>query len=244
MKKQLIALAVAGALAASGTAAAERNATEENGRKELIGLGSGAAIGAIAGGPIGLILGAAFGGWLGDRFDHEQRGRLKAESRAETALAEVDTQRSVALGNEQQVRRLEAQLRAGERAQRELLRQAIDVQVLFRTADAGLDAESERRLMRIAELIRPLDGVAVHLAGHADARGDTEYNERLSAERAAAVREVLIHAGIPASRIVTSAEGARHASAAGDDRDAMALDRRVEMRLISEDESRRVVARQ
>lgn len=245
MKKQLIALAAAGAFAASGWAAENDSATKQDrNNKEAIGLGSGAAIGAAAGGPVGLILGAAFGGWLGDRFQKEERERIAAERRHDSARAEVDSLRGVVLDSERTVTQLEAQLRAEQRARHDALQEAIDIQVLFRTADSSLDSAAESRLARIAELIGPMTGVAVHLSGHTDARGDEEYNERLSEERAAAVRDVLMRAGVPERRIVMTAEGKRHASAPEDDLDAMALDRRVQMRLISEDESRRVVARQ
>ncbi len=250
MKKQMIALAVSAALMTAGAGAmakeryGERRSGEEVNKRELVGLGSGAAIGAAAGGPVGLLIGVALGGWLGNRIDQEHSGRVEAEQIADAALAEVASLRNVVLSNEHEVERLAAQLAAEQRAHRDVLQEAIDLQVLFRTADSSLDADSEQRLSRIAELIRPMSGVAVHLSGHADARGDEDYNRQLSAERAETVRAVLISAGVPGDRIVMTAEGTRYASASPDDREAMALDRRVQMRLISEAESRRLVALQ
>ncbi len=251
MKKQLIAWTVSAALAATATGALagersseERKARSDTNKREMIGLGSGAAIGAAAGGPVGLIIGMAVGGLMGDRMQQLHSGRAEAQQQAELASAEAASLRSVLVSNERDMARLESQLRAEQRAHSEILQEAINLQVLFRTGDSTLDPDSEARLTRIASLIRPMSGVAVHLSGHADARGDEDFNRQLSAERAAAVNEVLVRAGVPASRIVLTAEGTRYANAPTDDQDAMAMDRRVQVRLISEAESRRVAARQ
>ena len=87
MQSKLIVLLVSSALATTGWAGERHRAAkaERAAKEESIGLGSGAAIGAIAGGPIGLIIGAAFGGWFGDRFHHERSGRLAAERNAAEA---------------------------------------------------------------------------------------------------------------------------------------------------------------
>jgi outer membrane protein OmpA-like peptidoglycan-associated protein len=250
MKKQLIALTESAALMTAATGAmaqdrsGERRSGDESNKRELVGAGSGAVIGAAAGGPVGMIIGAVFGGWLGDRIHQEHSGRVEAEQVADAALTEVASLRNVLLSNEHEVERLASQLAAEQRTHRDVLQEAINLQVMFRTADSSLDADSEQRLSRIAELIRPMSGVAVHLSGHADARGDEDYNRQLSAERAETVRAVLISAGVPADRIVMTAEGTRYANASPDDHEAMALDRRVQMRLISEAESRRLVALQ
>lgn len=250
MKKQLIALAVSAALMTAAVSAmaqdqaGDRRSGDEGNKRELIGAGSGAVIGAAAGGPVGLLIGVAFGAWLGDRIHQEHSGRVEAEQVADAALTEAASLRNVLLSNELEVARLESQLLAEQRAHRDVLREAISLQVMFRTADSSLDEDSKQRLSRIAELISPMTGVVVHLSGHADARGDEDYNRQLSAERAETVREVLISAGVPADRIVMTAEGTRLATATPDDPEAMALDRRVQMRLISEVESRSLVALQ
>ena len=47
----------------------------------------------------------------------------------------------------------------------------------------------------------------ITLSGHTDALGPKDYNESLSGRRAAAVRDLLIAAGVSAEQIVTVAKG-------------------------------------
>jgi outer membrane protein OmpA-like peptidoglycan-associated protein len=120
------------------------------------------------------------------------------------------------------------------------LESALSTQVMFQTGDSSLDEESERRLAEIAGLIEPMDGVTVVLEGHADARGDADYNEELSAARADAVKESLIRAGLGSNRISTHAEGERYAKAGEKDLDALALDRRVVLSVVNLNSGNRV----
>jgi outer membrane protein OmpA-like peptidoglycan-associated protein len=72
----------------------------------------------------------------------------------------------------------------------------------------------------------------VHVEGHADARGNPEFNAQLSAHRAATVRDILLRAGVPAGQIIVDAHGETDAVASIEDIDGMALDRRVQLTLI------------
>jgi outer membrane protein OmpA-like peptidoglycan-associated protein len=237
MKKVLVA-ALASAFATTGW-------TADDGRTkhEAMGLGSGAAIGAAAGGPVGLILGAALGGWLGDRFDHERSGRLGAEAESADRRAEVDRLEARLGVSEREAARLEAALLAAERSHHDTLQEALDIQVYFRTADSTLNGTAEQRLTRIAELIAPMEGVVVLLEGHADPRGDEAYNEELSAQRAEAVRQAFMRAGVAEGRIAVTAEGESRSRADENDVDALALDRRVEISIVGRDGSPPRVAR-
>jgi outer membrane protein OmpA-like peptidoglycan-associated protein len=229
MRSKVIALVVGSLLATTGWTADKDNASKQ----ETIGLGSGAVIGAAAGGPIGFVVGAAFGGWLGDRFHHEKSGRLTAENRhadAETRAATLETRLS---GNERRAARLAADLERERLAHREDLQQALAIEVFFRTEDSALPGDTEERLAQLAQFIAPMDGALIHLEGHADGRGDEQYNAELSAARAGAVRDALVRGGLPAERIVVHAAGETGATAV--DVDGMALERRVQMRVVDID---------
>ena len=63
MRKNILVIGIIASLIAT-PAIAEGTAS----KKETIGVGVGAVIGAVAGGPVGFIVGAAFGGKLGDEF--------------------------------------------------------------------------------------------------------------------------------------------------------------------------------
>ena len=207
--------------------------------KERIGLASGAVLGGLAGGPLGVVFGAALGGWLGDEFDTQRHERDDLERRWEQARAEVASLNGLVEGSERQLAQVTSEYGRETAAMREKVREALDVQVLFKTGESSLAENTGQRLSRLAELVAGMDGMLLRIEGHADSRGAAEFNEQLSAERAASVRDVLLRAGIPASQIVVSALGEREARAAGEDVDGMALDRRVQLTLIpSADEGR------
>ena len=88
------------------------------------------------------------------------------------------------------------------------------------------------RVERLGEILGEFEDFSIVLEGHADPRGEATYNEQLSAERAAAVREALILAGLPADKITTRAVGEDNSTAQDGDLDAMALERRVDMRIV------------
>jgi outer membrane protein OmpA-like peptidoglycan-associated protein len=201
-------------------------------RQELVGFGSGAAIGAAAG-PIGVVLGAAFGTWLGSRFHAERSARLDFEQRWETASAQA-----AALEGEldASTRRAEQQARSSAariEGQQQMLERALEAQVYFRTGDASLAGDTEARLLALGAALARMDDVAIQLDGYADPRGDAAYNEALSAERAQSVRTALLEAGVPAERILLSARGEGDATTAENDIDALALERRVRLTIVA-----------
>lgn len=237
MQKKLIVLIVGSLLATSSFAAEGKGRAA---KEESIGLGSGAAIGALAGGPVGLIVGAAFGGWLGDRFHHERSERVAADRRHEEAQAKADALQGRLVGNERTMKLMEAQMANERIAHRRDLLQALSIEVFFRTEDATVDGATEQRLADLADLIGPMDDTVVQVQGHTDARGATDYNDQLAATRASAVRDALIRAGVPSERIVVTAAGETAATAAENDADGMALERRVDLRIVDLSDSSRV----
>jgi len=234
MSKRILLLILAAGLTATAWTAEKGAAPKE----EKIGVGGGAAIGAIAGGPIGLILGAAFGGWIGDRFHQERSQRLETEDTLEQAQANAESQNDLLYRSESELTDLRSEYSVQQRNYRGALQEALEVQVFFRTGQSTLQDDAERRLSRIAGLVQSMEGFAVVVEGHADARGNEEYNEQLSAGRAAAVRDALIRAGVSADRITSSAEGERHSSASEQDLDALAMERRVNLSIVDQRSNR------
>ncbi|HEY5624149.1 MAG TPA: OmpA family protein [Gammaproteobacteria bacterium] len=242
MRKLIVAI-IATTFAGSGWAA-ESN---ESKKFEHIGLGSGALVGAAAGGPIGLILGAAAGIFIGDRYDEVTAAQSEYEQRYTEAREEVaslnalveSSERQIAM-NERQISMLESRNSQDARAVRDAVQEALDVHILFKTDQTEVGGETQQRLMRLARLVAQMDGMAVQVGGFADARGDAEHNAQLSALRAASVRQTLIDAGVPASRITVDAYGEQRASASEEDLDGLAFDRRVQLTLIPTGSSERV----
>jgi outer membrane protein OmpA-like peptidoglycan-associated protein len=215
-------------------------ADERAHKEEAAGVGSGLAVGAILGGPVGAIVGAALGGWVGDRFHREATARVEVEQQYAAARSDLETLEREMRGSEQRIASMESKIRVEERKYREALQEALNTQIFFRTGEAELRADSIERLGRIAKLVEAMDGFVVRLAGHADSRGDEDYNAQLSAARAAAVRDALVAAGFPNSRVMITAEGESMATADEKDLDALALERRVHIELMSADEYGRV----
>jgi peptidoglycan-associated lipoprotein len=75
----------------------------------------------------------------------------------------------------------------------------------------------------------PLRDKGMKLVGHADPRGETEYNFALGQRRAGAVAAFIAGRGVSASRIATSSKGELEAS--GTDDAGWAADRRVDIML-------------
>jgi outer membrane protein OmpA-like peptidoglycan-associated protein len=228
MKNQIIMVLMSSILCAGVVQAQEPTQAS---KQEAMGVGSGAVIGAVAGGPVGFIVGAAFGGWLGDRFFERTEERdqyLTALNGTRSELATANDQR-LAAENELQ---LSAERHQAEESRwTEALARSVNVSVLFKTGESSVDADTAMRLGQLAGLINELGPVLVDVAGHADARGSEDLNEQLSADRALAVREILVSHGVSTDRITTAALGETYSGGEEAGVDQHALDRRVEIRL-------------
>ncbi len=234
-KTRKIVIALIGSLLATSSMAAPKNRAP---KEESIGVGSGAAIGALAGGPIGLVLGAAFGGWIGDRFHEERSARRTADERAVAASAHAGQLEQLLAASERAVVAKDAELFSERVAHRRNLQEALSVEVFFRTEESGVGGTTEERLTKLAALVEPMDGAVIRLEGHTDARGTETFNTTLSTARAEAVREALIRGGMPADRVIVTAAGETSSMAPEQDTDGMALERRVEMNVVDVDAGR------
>jgi outer membrane protein OmpA-like peptidoglycan-associated protein len=235
MNKRVIAVVIGSLLATSSYAGPKNRAPKE----EAIGVGSGVAIGAAAGGPIGAIIGAAFGGWLGDRFHQERSARRMADERAAEASEHADSLGQLLAVSQNAVAEKEAQLYSERIEHRRNLEDALSVEVFFRTEDSGIAGDTEDRLTKLAALIGSMDGAVIRLEGHTDARGTESFNTTLSTARAEAVRDALVRGGMPADRVIVTASGESGSTAAEQDADGMALERRVALDIVDvEGESR------
>lgn len=101
--------------------------------------------------------------------------------------------------------------------------------VFFDFDKSDLKEESQSELERIAEFLQANPAVKVEIGGHTDDQGAADYNDKLSADRANAVKTYLVKNGIPASRITTKGYGKRQPLVESKDEAARAQNRRVEM---------------
>ncbi len=206
-------------------------------KQEKIGAGAGALIGAAAGGPPGLIVGAALGIYLGENMHRK-------EVEIESLSAELTASRSEVLQLERDIGRMDRSLDTLsaelQRLQRysspemaSLLEAGIAMDLLFRTDEAVLADTTGQRLHELATTLAAMPGIRVQLDGFADERGDEDYNRQLSGQRVDFIRDQLIAAGVDASRITAAAHG--EAAAQDATADSYALERRVSLKLYTED---------
>lgn len=246
--KKIIVLGVLAALACAA-APARAGSPDSSKRATSIGIVVGGVLGAVVGGPPGAIAGMTLGGVATER---ELAARHNAELEAESAALAQAQQRLAREHSTLQARvtELDRQLDyerqlAAARPDVSELADGLAFSVGFRTDSAELPVGADGGLEALALLIAAVPGLEVQLDGYADPRGADQHNLALSAARAAAIRDRLVAAGIPADRIRLSAHGAIESGDANPDPDGWALQRRVEIRLERNPQSdgARVVAR-
>lgn len=103
--------------------------------------------------------------------------------------------------------------------------------LLFVRGEAALSLDAEAILAAILEDVGTRPVVAVDIVGHTDRVGRVERNDRLSQERAVAVREVLLARGVPAGLIHTDGRGEREPVVPTADGVDEPQNRRVEIRV-------------
>ena len=113
----------------------------------------------------------------------------------------------------------------------------IKIQVQFETADEKLVASEEERVL---ELIKPFASykhlLRFGLVGHTDNVGRKTYNDSLSFNRAAAVREILLRNSIAGKNIVYDGRGFSEPIAKNWNQAGRALNRRVMITISSWDD--------
>jgi peptidoglycan-associated lipoprotein len=104
-----------------------------------------------------------------------------------------------------------------------------DADAYFDYDSANVQAEAKAVLTKLAQCFTtgPLKGRKMSLVGHADPRGEEEYNMVLGGRRADNVRRVLTSMSLPSAQSSTTSRGEIDAS--GTDEAGWARDRRVDV---------------
>ncbi len=206
---------------------------EQASRKESIGFGAGGVVGAVAGGPVGFILGAAIGAKLGDTLHDKDEtiasldaAHRDAEISVHALRRDVDSLTSELDASTVALDRLE---RAAHPELVSLMEAGVDLDLLFRTDEHSLLADTDQRLAELGQRLATMPQVQIHLDGFADERGEATYNQQLSEKRIAYVRDRLVAAGVDPSRISEIAHG--EVAAAEPNGDSYALERRVSVKV-------------
>lgn len=106
-----------------------------------------------------------------------------------------------------------------------------DAEAFFAYNSANVREQDKAILTKLATCFSsgPLKGRRMQLVGHADPRGDEEYNYLLGQRRADNVKSAIVSAGLPDSSVSTTSRGENDAT--GTDDAGWAKDRRVDVLL-------------
>ena len=99
----------------------------------------------------------------------------------------------------------------------------LPVSVYFETAKFDLDAEAGAKISAAAEAIKK-DNLKIEITGYTDKRGDLAANEQLAKDRAVAVKNALVAAGVAESSVTMAKPFFVEAGAPGADADARRVD--------------------
>ncbi|ROH88692.1 OmpA family protein [Stagnimonas aquatica] len=167
----------------------------------------------------------------------DQRNAIRLDARtAEAEAAKSQAEQAIAIAQAQQQAALAArsEAEAAKAEAEELRRQMEDLQakqtdrglvmtlgdVLFATGKADLKAGSAERLNKLVAFLGKYPDRTVVIEGHTDSTGSEATNQRLSQQRAEAVRAYLLSQGVAANRVSAVGKGeslpvADNATAAG-----------------------------
>ncbi len=101
--------------------------------------------------------------------------------------------------------------------------------MLFRTGSAEITPEIAHQIEVLAQAVAKSPQLKVRVDGYADPRGTVDANMKLSEERANAVRDLFLAAGISNEVLEVNAYGKSQSVAS--DSDGYALERRVRLTL-------------
>ncbi|MDH3217862.1 MAG: OmpA family protein, partial [Candidatus Krumholzibacteria bacterium] len=117
--------------------------------------------------------------------------------------------------------------------------------ILFETNKADLKPESRRILDEIGGTLQQWPELKIEIGGHTDSRGAANYNQTLSERRANAVRDYLVSnfAKVKSGNLSVAGYGESQAIASNDTVAGRAKNRRVEFKVLNEEELKRAIER-
>ncbi len=188
------------------------------------GTAAGAGLGALAGVAIGAatksdkVAGAAIGGIAGAVIGNIWSKRMEAQKQAMEKATE-GTGVGVSRTDDNQ------------------LKLNIPNDISFDTGSAALKPELRDVLSQFAKGLGENPSALVKIVGHTDSVGTDANNQRLSNERADAVRDFIADRGVSTSRIAITGSGEREPIASNETAEGRAKNRRVEIYLREPDAS-------
>jgi outer membrane protein OmpA-like peptidoglycan-associated protein len=170
-----------------------------------------------------------------------EAARAAAEAQQQAAQSEAEKSRLAA----EEANRLRAQSEQEKSTLKEQLRQQLNTiletrstarglivnmsDVLFDTAKYTLRPATREKLARISGILLAHPTLKLEVEGHTDSVGGEEYNQRLSEQRAASVRDYLVQNGISMNNVTAIGFGKTKPVASNDNASGRQQNRRVEL---------------
>src|SRR5215469_2483440 len=156
--------------------------------------------------------------------------RAKAEAEAAAARARADAAskaaQSAAEAREKLLSQLNSVLATSESA-RGLIVNMSDV--LFDTGKYTLKPGTQVSLAKVSGILQAYPGLKLQVEGYTDSTGTPEFNQKLSENRAGAVRDFLVSMGVAQGNIVATGYGQNHPVADNNTVSGRAQNRRVQL---------------
>lgn len=187
------------------------SSVKEN-KRTAIGTGAGAAVGAGVGAIFGKEKGAIIGGVLGAGLGAYAGSRMDKQAKELEKIAET------------------------RRTEQGLITK-LKSDITFNTGKSALKPEAKTNLKAMADIMKKYPENVLTIKGFTDDTGTSKVNEKLSRERADAVRRELASNGIPESSMSSMGLGPAYPIATNDSPVGRAQNRRVEIE-IQVDESK------
>ncbi|MEC8417448.1 MAG: sortase-associated OmpA-like protein PdsO [Pseudomonadota bacterium] len=197
----------------------------EESKAAAIGLGSGVVVGAIVAGPVGAAVAGIVGALLGENTAQENALQNNRE-----ALSKANDENTALLAANQS---MQEQLMITKVAYSEELVQApaptLKSSIQFKSGSVVVEPAYQEQLSLIASALKGNEKLSIRLTGQADQRGDTQFNEALSMQRALSVKKELTQRGVSETQIMTVAVGESQSKQT--EHEGIFFDRKVEMEI-------------
>jgi outer membrane protein OmpA-like peptidoglycan-associated protein len=178
--------------------------------------------------------------------DAEAAARAKQQTeQAQQAQAQADAAEQAAEAQAQQAQLQAAQAERDKAALRARLQQELSTvlqtrdsarglimnmsDVLFEFGQYTLKPEAREKLAKVSGILLSFPGLTLEVDGYTDNVGSDEFNQKLSEERAGAVRDYLTSQGVSAGSITTKGFGKVNPIASNDTPEGRKENRRVEL---------------
>ena len=173
---------------------------------------------------VGAAAGAAAGAAIGNKSDNTRTGAVAGAVVGGVIGAVVGRRMDKQQAELEQIEGVEVQ-----RPSEDTLNVNLRNEILFDFDSASLRSESRETLRELAGVLARYPDQSVSVAGHTDSVGSDDYNQNLSEQRAAAVKDFLVAQGVPRSRVAAYGYGETRPVSSNTSADGRQLNRRVQV---------------